>query len=455
MVRPAPKSNKRGGIPNKPSPVANIAKIGSLNRFKDKEYANSLLHQVAKLVAPIIHENNFKVGTLCEMFPKNANLLGLNVNRGQKILIRLRHHHNDQHFYPLGDIIGTFLHELTHNLYGAHDSKFYAFLDGLKRRFEEIQTGATVDNYYCEEQKLGTGYNASGGFRLIKEKRIEVLSKIKFKSERRKLGTLSAGRVAKPKTPQEMRALALEAAERRLRDAKWCPSDVNVKEVEDEGGEVDLEEVSKEEFNKLSSANKENITKENIPKATESDTTAEKFREYKEVVDLTDDDPSGRIIVIDGCESGDKYNSDSSDSSVSKAAEHHTVVQLLPSFDSKGEDAFKATLVHSEGTDEDPIQYTFSSSPGRTFIYDEDNEKQYPRRKLVADLDFDQIIKKGDLIIIKPNRVAEKKAPTTKTVKKPRKARKAKARVRKTEERFKKEVKDIDFADLFGDLPQN
>ena len=61
------------------------------------------------------------------MYPDKAELWGLNVNHGQKIYLRLREHHNDKLFLPMGDIVGTLLHELTHNLYSAHDSKFYKF----------------------------------------------------------------------------------------------------------------------------------------------------------------------------------------------------------------------------------------------------------------------------------------------------------------------------------------
>ena len=64
----------------------------------------------------------------------------------------------------MGDIIGTFLHELTHNLYSAHDDKFYKFLDGLKKRFEDIQYGGASTTYRCEEETLGTKYNAFGGY---------------------------------------------------------------------------------------------------------------------------------------------------------------------------------------------------------------------------------------------------------------------------------------------------
>lgn len=40
-----------------------------------------------------MEKRRWRVGKLAEFFPDNGGLLGLNVNRGQKILIRLRHAH--------------------------------------------------------------------------------------------------------------------------------------------------------------------------------------------------------------------------------------------------------------------------------------------------------------------------------------------------------------------------
>lgn len=119
--------------PNRPSPVANVGKIGSLMRYPDRDYANSLLHDAVKQLAPLIHEYNFKVELLCEMFPKSENLLGLNVNKGRKIMLRLRHHHNERLFLPMSDILGTFLHELTHNVHGAHDKNFMTTCQSWRR----------------------------------------------------------------------------------------------------------------------------------------------------------------------------------------------------------------------------------------------------------------------------------------------------------------------------------
>lgn len=428
MVLQGRTSNKRTKAVDKPSPTANISKIGSLKRFSDQEYANSLLHQVAKLVAPILHMNNFKVGTLCEMYPKNPNLLGLNVNRGQKILIRLRYHSNDKLFYPLGDIIGTMLHELTHNLYGPHDAKFYKFLDGLKKDFENIQYGTLAKtNYVCEEQTLGGKYNPRGGYISVREKRIAVLSARKFKSESRKLGSSAvSNRMDKSKMPTDpaaLRRLILEATERRLKDSKWCPTvGADTKDIEPDNDDLDIEMVEEED-----DENGEQAESRLKPHQTPSKKNLldKKDSEYKEVIDLTNEEYDGKlieedeIIVIEGCEKETPQEGTTSimqvttttDPTIMNASKlrlaedegkkstvdtKQSVPSLLPSLDDKTQHMFTVTDAQEEDNNE-PIQYSVSPSYGRTFIY-EGNSDKYPRRKLVADLDFDQILKKGDKI---------------------------------------------------------
>ena len=216
----------RGSFPvkkiNRPSPVANIAKIGSLMRYPDCEYANSLLHDAVKELAPLIHEYGFKVGLVCEMFPKSPNLLGLNVNKGQKIMLRLRYHHNDRLFLPMCDIIGTFLHELTHNVHGPHDKQFYDYLNKLERRHEELKYGNSVSQYICEENTLGSGA-LTNGIVDVRAKRLAIMNKPKFQSESHRLG--SEDKVNKPsRNFTNIRQAMHEAAQRRLQDSKSCSS---------------------------------------------------------------------------------------------------------------------------------------------------------------------------------------------------------------------------------------
>ncbi|CAX42815.1 uncharacterized protein yhr134w homologue, putative [Candida dubliniensis CD36] len=215
---PVPKAND-------PPPPANIKKIGALKRFSNDAYAKSLLYEAARLVAPIIHEQKFKVGKLYEMYPDKAELLGLNVNHGQKIYLRLREHHNDRSFLPMGDIVGTLLHELTHNVYSAHDNKFYKFLDKLKSRYDDIHCRGAKTKYLCEENKVGRGVLLSGSLVSVREQRLKLLNKPKFANETKVLG--SDSKINRPigSSPRDLRQAILEAAERRLRDSKWCHSE--------------------------------------------------------------------------------------------------------------------------------------------------------------------------------------------------------------------------------------
>ncbi|RCK57482.1 DNA-dependent metalloprotease WSS1 [Candida viswanathii] len=294
----------RGAYPVKkvefPPPPANIRRIGALKRYPDSDYAKSLLYEAARLVAPIIHEYKFEVCNVYEMFPSNSNLLGLNVNHGQKILIRLRPHYNDRSFLPMNEIVGTFLHELAHNKFGPHDKKFYDFLDKLKERYEDIHYRGASTNYYSEENKLGRGGLPSSNLVSVREKRIKELSKQKFKTESKVLGLLS--HISKgPARPADLRKAMLEAAERRLRDAKWCHSEHAEEEQVPEDDELDIAVVDKDEFEKNGGANCPplSLADKNVPKPARKHVPKE-----IEVIDLTSDTEEvdskiPEVIVID------------------------------------------------------------------------------------------------------------------------------------------------------------
>lgn len=70
-----------------------------------------VLRKVASLVKPIMRQRNWKVGTLSEFYPQQRNLLGLNVNAGQKICLRLRYASDERQFLPLEQVVDTMLHE--------------------------------------------------------------------------------------------------------------------------------------------------------------------------------------------------------------------------------------------------------------------------------------------------------------------------------------------------------
>lgn len=84
--------------------------------------ALELLKQVARQVQPIMYKRQWAVRKLSEFIPKSNNLLGLNVNRGAEIKIRLRPPGQEDSFYDWNHVLGTMLHELCHNQIGPHNT---------------------------------------------------------------------------------------------------------------------------------------------------------------------------------------------------------------------------------------------------------------------------------------------------------------------------------------------
>lgn len=367
---------KKPSGPQRPSPVSAIAKIGLMKRFYNPDVALDMLHELARLVGPLMHRHLFKVGVLCEFYPKNASLLGLNVNRGAKIMLRLRNPGSDL-FLPMNDIVGTLLHELTHNLYGAHDAKFYKFLDQLKDEYTNIHIlglGPSASEYVCEENKLGhnTGRLPSSNYVSIRDKRLKAVTKTTYNSERRKLGS-SVG-VSKTSAPKPgsagFRGAILAATERRIADSKWCSDHLELDE--DAISDADL--------------------------VTVVDLTN---NEYDELALKT---ASREIIVIDGCEVGNKFSptETNEDNDEITSPLEAPVTQLLEPFESSASEPLSTAeeeKTDSENLDDhtplyhrEPVGYLVSVSPSRSFF----NEGIiYPRRKYVANLTFEEIIRRS------------------------------------------------------------
>lgn len=57
-------------------------------------------------------KRGWKVGTLGEFIPQNPALLGININHGQRINIRLRPHGNTSTFYDYEQLVLVMLHEV-------------------------------------------------------------------------------------------------------------------------------------------------------------------------------------------------------------------------------------------------------------------------------------------------------------------------------------------------------
>ncbi|KAF8167489.1 WLM domain-containing protein [Crassisporium funariophilum] len=187
--------------------------VQSFTHLTDRHNADKaldILKRVASLVKPIMRKHSWVLPVLSEFFPDNTNLLGLNVNMGQQILVRLRPAHSPNSFLPEEDIIGTMLHELTHNVHGPHDDKFYKYLSGLQDEFDALQrSGYAGEGFFSAGKRLGVNVSHDVPPHIARVKALEAAEKRKQLSRvlggGRRLGGLGQ-RVNSRLSPREMAA---------------------------------------------------------------------------------------------------------------------------------------------------------------------------------------------------------------------------------------------------------
>ena len=98
-------------------------------------------------------------GIALRLICRQANLLGLNINRGYKICIRLRYHNNPDLFLPMEQCVDTMLHELSHIIWGEHDGNFHRLWDDLRDEWETLtRKGYTGEGFLSKGVKLGGGH---------------------------------------------------------------------------------------------------------------------------------------------------------------------------------------------------------------------------------------------------------------------------------------------------------
>jgi hypothetical protein len=115
--------------------------------------AEKLLKKLATdpAIVQIMKSRRFKVGTLCELDPLDADiqqaqkgegdkcLLGWNRNFGQRIALRLRTD-DFQSFRKYDSIVNTLIHELVHNIHGNHDEAFWKLFDELNSEYRQYHS---------------------------------------------------------------------------------------------------------------------------------------------------------------------------------------------------------------------------------------------------------------------------------------------------------------------------
>ncbi|KDQ31264.1 hypothetical protein PLEOSDRAFT_1037384 [Pleurotus ostreatus PC15] len=196
--------------------------IKTYTHLKDRPKADRALHMLqttASLVKPIMRKHGWVLPVLSEFYPDDPHLV--DVNGGQKILLRLRLPHDAGSFYDEEQVVLVMLHELTHNVHGPHDDKFYKFLSELEAEYEALKrSGYSGEGFFSKGHRVGTNVSHNLPPHQARAKALEAAEK------RRKVSNLIGqggrlGGVANVRnlTPRE---LAAQAAERRARDAKSC-----------------------------------------------------------------------------------------------------------------------------------------------------------------------------------------------------------------------------------------
>eukprot|EP01062_Namystynia_karyoxenos_P084468 TRINITY_DN9940_c0_g4_i1.p1 TRINITY_DN9940_c0_g4~~TRINITY_DN9940_c0_g4_i1.p1 ORF type:complete len:995 (+),score=260.88 TRINITY_DN9940_c0_g4_i1:76-2985(+) len=113
--------------------------------------ARALLTRIASDagIVGVLENRKWRIGALMELDPTRIKLAGLNENRGERILLRLRHPPPEhESFLPYSEIRDTMLHELTHCVHGPHDEKFWAL-------FRELCKECRAKDWRGGGQRLG------------------------------------------------------------------------------------------------------------------------------------------------------------------------------------------------------------------------------------------------------------------------------------------------------------
>ncbi|KAL7945155.1 WLM domain-containing protein [Trichoderma barbatum] len=199
-----------------------------LAQFRRADEALNILKKVASLVKPIMRNRGWKVGELVEFYPNQQNLLGLNVNRGMRICLRLRYPQDQNQFLPTESVVDTMLHELCHIVHGPHDAKFHALWDQLRDEWQGL-----LFKGYTGEGFLSEGHRLGGRQALPPPHEVQRLARAA--AEKRKAHDqltrgsgqrLGGGDISRPPRPgRNLRQAVAAAAEKRTKALEGCATE--------------------------------------------------------------------------------------------------------------------------------------------------------------------------------------------------------------------------------------
>ncbi|KAJ3020721.1 hypothetical protein HKX48_000320 [Thoreauomyces humboldtii] len=291
-----------------------VRTVTVLKRFPNRDAADKLLKTIAVMVKPLMRAHGWRLPHLREFVPTNACLHGLNINAGAEIRLRLRPNHDPLRLFDFDYVMGTMLHELTHNVYGPHDAKFYAFMDKLQDEYSDlVAKGWKGEGFYAPGFRVGQGVSHDLSPHLAKE-RAALAAQKRAQTDRimipvggRKLGGGSgvgtSGLNRRGMTPGQLAALA---AERRAKDTVWCGSNKPDEQGKNSQGIVAAIDVDGEDEQTSAGQTSTHAGPSSSSSSTSSSTASRPGSSYNPIVivdtddDQTDDEqqqPSTSAIV--------------------------------------------------------------------------------------------------------------------------------------------------------------
>ncbi|RDX51227.1 WLM-domain-containing protein [Lentinus brumalis] len=181
-------------------------RIEALPHLPNPSSARDLLNKLANdpAIRHVMNKHQFAVGVLTELAPhEQPHLLGLNVNAGQAIKLRLRTDRYDG-FRTYKEVRRVLCHELTHNVWGDHDNNFKELNSTLNKEVAEFERA----------QAAGTHFLNDPGFE-APQSALEAEAQAYVLGGSQVLGGASTSSATD--SPEERRRKVLEATMNRLR----------------------------------------------------------------------------------------------------------------------------------------------------------------------------------------------------------------------------------------------
>jgi hypothetical protein len=100
--------------------------------------AKALLLRAVEIGNIILKRHRWTVVKVSEFYPRSKNLLGLNINKGEEIKVRLRYPNDKTRFFAFEEVMCTLLHEIVHCTISPHNAAFWKRYGELVAEAEDI-----------------------------------------------------------------------------------------------------------------------------------------------------------------------------------------------------------------------------------------------------------------------------------------------------------------------------